>query len=135
MANISHFTQTVNGVSTTYDIHDADAVPRSGGAVITGTILAKTADNSYIALCGSTNLDNGAYFRAYGKDYGDSSRAGTILIRARGNSNVYSDLILKPDGTAIWGSKNLAMQENTVPRSGGNVFNSNDFGRNSVQEH
>ena len=26
MANISHFTQTVNGVSTTYDIHDADAV-------------------------------------------------------------------------------------------------------------
>ena len=33
MANISHFTQTVNGVSTTYDIHDANAVPRSGGAV------------------------------------------------------------------------------------------------------
>lgn len=26
MANISHFTQTVNGVSTTYDIHDASAV-------------------------------------------------------------------------------------------------------------
>ena len=26
MANISHFTQTVSGVSTTYDIHDADAV-------------------------------------------------------------------------------------------------------------
>jgi len=26
MANISHFTQTVNGVSVTYDIHDADAV-------------------------------------------------------------------------------------------------------------
>ena len=27
MANISHFTQTVSGVSTTYDIHDANAVP------------------------------------------------------------------------------------------------------------
>jgi len=26
MANISHFTQTVSGVSVTYDIHDADAV-------------------------------------------------------------------------------------------------------------
>jgi len=26
MANISHFTQTVNGVSVTYDIHDADAI-------------------------------------------------------------------------------------------------------------
>ena len=38
MANISHFTQTVNGVSTTYDIHDANAVPRSGGAVMTGRL-------------------------------------------------------------------------------------------------
>ena len=36
MANISHFTQTVNGVSVTYDIHDANAIPRSGGAGITG---------------------------------------------------------------------------------------------------
>ena len=38
MANISHFTQTVNGISTTYDIHDANAIPRSGGAVMTGEI-------------------------------------------------------------------------------------------------
>ena len=135
MANISHFTQTVNGVSTTYDIHDANAIPRSGGAVFTGNILAKTTDNGYVIICGGTSPDNGAYFRAYGKDYSDSSRAGTILIRARGNSNVSFDLSLKPDGTAMWGNKNLAMQEDTVPRSGGNVFNSNDFGRNSAQSY
>jgi len=36
MANISHFTQTVNGVSTTYDIHDAGAVQKSEvGDIIT----------------------------------------------------------------------------------------------------
>ena len=33
MANISHFTQTVNGVSTTYDIHDADAVHLSANSI------------------------------------------------------------------------------------------------------
>ena len=44
MANISHFTQTVNGVSTTYDIHDADAIPREGGAVMTGTELGRIDD-------------------------------------------------------------------------------------------
>lgn len=33
MANISHFTQTVNGVSTTYDIHDANAVHLSANSI------------------------------------------------------------------------------------------------------
>ena len=33
MANISHFTQTVNGVSTTYDIHDAGAVPLPANSI------------------------------------------------------------------------------------------------------
>ena len=46
MANISHFTQTVNGVSTTYDIHDANAIPRSGGAVINGSLLP-SVDSTY----------------------------------------------------------------------------------------
>ena len=50
MANISHFTQTVNGISTTYDIHDANAVPRSGGAVMTGTSLGRTENTSNLNL-------------------------------------------------------------------------------------
>ena len=33
MANISHFTQTVNGASTTYDIHDANAVHLSANSI------------------------------------------------------------------------------------------------------
>lgn len=36
MANISHFTQTVNGVSTTYDIHDANAVDLSSNQTVGG---------------------------------------------------------------------------------------------------
>ena len=52
MANISHFTQTVNGVSTTYDIHDANAVPRSGTNELSGSIVPNT-DNAY-DLGGST---------------------------------------------------------------------------------
>ena len=36
MANISHFTQTVNGVSTTYDIHDANAVDLTNNQTVGG---------------------------------------------------------------------------------------------------
>ena len=36
MANISHFTQTVNGVSTTYDIHDAGAVDLASNQTVAG---------------------------------------------------------------------------------------------------
>ena len=36
MANISHFTQTVNGVSTTYDIHDANAVDLTSNQTVGG---------------------------------------------------------------------------------------------------
>ena len=121
MANISHFTQTVNGVSATYDIHDANAVPRSGGAVMTGEIFAKTTDDSYATFCGGNSFDNGAPVRVHGKDYSDPLYAGTVLIRAKNNSNVF-DLFLKPDGTAMWGNKNFAMQEDVVPRSGGAVM-------------
>ena len=36
MANISHFTQTVNGVSATYDIHDANAVDLTNNQTVGG---------------------------------------------------------------------------------------------------
>ena len=61
MANISHFTQTVNGVSTTYDIHDANAVPRSGGAVMAGNFLGQIDDNSKLSLGGGTG-NSSAFF-------------------------------------------------------------------------
>jgi hypothetical protein len=54
--------------------------------------------------------------------------AGFFRIRAfdgttRQSLNGYAN------GTLTWGSKNVAMQENVVPRSGGAVFSGNIFGR------
>ena len=59
MANISHFTQTVNGVSTTYDIHDADAIPRSGGAVLTGQEFSRNVNDSFLILRGGGTTAGG----------------------------------------------------------------------------
>ena len=101
MANISHFTQTVNGVSTTYDIHDANAVPRSGGAVLTGGLFARTVNNNYATYCGGTGFDNSASVRVHGKDFTDSLYAGAVLIRAKDGTRE-KNMVLKPDGTWTW---------------------------------
>jgi len=99
MANISHFTQTVNGISTTYDIHDANAVPRSGGAVMTGNTLARTVDNSYFFIEGGTGTSNGGLIALYGKNY-STTNAGGITLACHGSSD--KTMILKPSGTWTW---------------------------------
>ena len=98
MANISHFTQTVNGVSTTYDIHDANAIPRSGGAVMTGTDLARTDNTSRFTLRGGSAIGDGASFTLYGKNSGDQSGAIYLNPRTSASRNMY----LYPDGTWTW---------------------------------
>ena len=104
MANISHFTQTVNGVSTTYDIHDAGAVPRSGGAVMRDILYCNVA-NSRIGIGGGTVFGNGAVIIVYGKGFSDSSyspsRAGAIYLRADITS-ASKGMLLYPDGTWTW---------------------------------
>ena len=99
MANISHFTQTVNGVSTTYDIHDANAIPRSGGAVMTDDSLERTIDNSTFRIGGGNGFDAGASVIVSGKNR--ANLAGTVLFRAKDSSNVRV-MYLYPDGTWIW---------------------------------
>ena len=102
MANISHFTQTVNGVSTTYDIHDANAVPRSGGAVLSGNFWAKTTNDSNIAICGGTDSGS-AMIHIYGKNHSFYNLNGAVrLIPANANLNIDKDMQLKPDGTWTW---------------------------------
>ena len=95
MANISHFTQTVNGVSTTYDIHDANAVPRSGGEVMTGTRISKTADNSELSLDGGTGWEQGSTITLFGKD-----NSGKILLAV--NDGTRRVMYLYPNGTWTW---------------------------------
>ena len=104
MANISHFTQTVNGVSTTYDIHDANAIPRSGGAVITGRSLYRTVDSDYLRIGGGTAWGNGSQVIIFGKDFtgGDTPpRAGAIYLRADIGSESRG-MNLYPNGNWTW---------------------------------
>lgn len=101
MANISHFTQTVNGVSTTYDIHDAGAVPRSGGAVMYGVLLGRVDDNAVLRICGGTNFDTGSSITVHGKNYYDPIYAGTVLIVTKDGLN-RKQMYMSPDGTWIW---------------------------------
>ena len=100
MANISHFTQTVNGVSTTYDIHDANAIPRSGGAVITGTDLNRNIDNSGLTLGGGTEWYTGGIVSVWGAENRD--RPGYVLIQPAVSQTVKSWMNLMPDGTWQW---------------------------------
>ena len=99
MANISHFTQTVNGVSTTYDIHDADAIPRSGGAVMTGAIYR--ANTTYmLTLGGGTYWGSGASIDLCGADFSDE--AGFIVLAPTISSTSIRKMFLQPNGTWIW---------------------------------
>ena len=99
MANISHFTQTVNGVSTTYDIHDADAIPRSGGAVMAGPIYR--ANTTYmLTLGGGTYWDSGASIDLCGADFSDE--AGFIVLAPAISSTSIRKMFLQPNGTWTW---------------------------------
>jgi len=99
MANISHFTQTVNGVSVTYDIHDANAIPRSGGAVMTGAELARDVTSSTILIAGGTQWNTGSSVSLSGKN--NTGSEGFITFTAH-NGTSFKQMSLKPDGTWTW---------------------------------
>ena len=100
MANISHFTQTVNGVSTTYDIHDANAIPRSGGAVMTGNVLGRTVSDGSLILCGGMGYDTGASIDLYSANYFGYGLTGALRFRTRSTSEKI--MYLYPSGTWTW---------------------------------
>ena len=101
MANISHFTQTVNGVSTTYDIHDANAVPRSGGSVMTGSrsIIGRVDNNAYLNLCGGLDWENGATVSVVGKSR--NIYPGMVIIHPNDGAQEHN-MFLQPNGTWTW---------------------------------
>ena len=100
MANISHFTQTVNGVSTTYDIHDANAVPRSGGAVMTGSVLSRIVNDSFFRIDGGISYNDGGSLILCGNQFPD--RPGVVWFHISAGPANYRDMILYPDGTWTW---------------------------------
>lgn len=145
MANISHFTQTVNGVSTTYDIHDADAVPRSGGAVMSGASLARIVDNDHLSLCGGSVSENGAYIALYGKDdvtykgqvriiANNGTRTTTLEVTPGGDVTVRNCLALFPgtDNTTVLGTS--VYRWKTVYAATGTINTSDSRLKNSVKD-
>ena len=100
MANISHFTQTVNGVSTTYDIHDANAVPRSGGAVMTGR-LYKTTNASSFAIGGGSTWDGGGSIELFGNEEIEAYR-GMVRLQPALDGSLFWQMDLKTGGTLTW---------------------------------
>ena len=99
MANISHFTQTVNGVSTTYDIHDANAVPRSGGAVMTGDLLASSTINS---IGFGFGWGYGSTIYTYSSTHSTAERQGVIRLQPLKTTSDFKTMVLQPDGTWTW---------------------------------
>ena len=119
MANISHFTQTVNGISTTYDIHDAGAIPLSGSNAITGSIspatdiscdlgspncdfanvYAKNVKTRQIVDSLHLNYNNGAFIILRGKQ--QIGETGLFKIYAYDGTNE-KYLVGKPDGYLAW---------------------------------
>ena len=101
MANISHFTQTVNGVSTTYDIHDANAVPRRGGAVMKGP-LYRDITTYMLTLGGGKYWDSGAAIDLRGADFNGGDGGGVIVLAPATSSTSIRKMFLQPSGTWTW---------------------------------
>jgi hypothetical protein len=104
MANISHFTQTVNGISTTYDIHDANAIPRSLGPVMNNGELGCKNNTGTFVLCSGINSNNGGNIVLYANEFGDAGNnyRGSVALYALMSASVYKSMFLYPSGTWTW---------------------------------
>ena len=79
-----------------------------------------------LVCCGGNGVTNGAYLALYGASRTDGFQGRFDLV-AKGSSDY--KLTGLPTGTLTWGSKNVAMQEDVIPRSGGNVLTGSEFAR------
>ena len=75
------------------------AIPRSGGAVITGLSIGRVYNTSYLNLCGGLDWSNGATISLSGKDA--DTNTGFILLHPS-NETQNKTMLLKPDGTWVW---------------------------------
>ena len=85
----------INGATTQLDIHDANAVPRSGGSVMTSRLLARTDTTGEFVLSGGTEWFDGSFIALHGENHND---AASVALIGAGSQRMN----LKPDGTWTW---------------------------------
>ena len=78
---------------------ESDVVPRSGGAVMTGTSLSRTVDNSELRFEAGSGWNKGGAILVFGKDH--STVPGQVQLRPSNGTNAAS-MFLYPDGTWTW---------------------------------
>ena len=106
-----------------------DYIPKSGGAVLSGNTLARTVEDSFLNLRGGMDNTNSSTITLYGKDCNGFNGAVRIVAR-NSTQNQRTDMYMTPDGTLTWGTKNVAMYEDVIPRGGGAVITGGALSRN-----
>ena len=76
-----------------------DYVPRSGGAVFSGSEFTKTGNTSYLSLSGGNAWLSGGCIALYGPAY---PRAGRVQLVPANNNSDFKAMNLGPDGTWTW---------------------------------
>ena len=104
---------------------------------IASSLISKTSNSGVLTVRGGISDAEGASLSLYGKDYGGSpGLIGNIYMTAYGNSDytnfrIYPNGIIRVYNNSTATTKNVAMQEDTVPRSGGAVMTGNFLGRDT----
>ena len=83
--------------------HNANEfVPRSGGAVMTGSTLGRTVNDGEFRLDGGFGWDNGASISLRGKDL---QGGGSVVLYPSNGSSENRWMFLNPNGTWTWGGQ------------------------------
>lgn len=75
------------------------AVPRSGGAVMTGGDLYRTVNYDILRIGGGTNSADGGYIQVNGMN---NAFSGVVRMIPLGLNTVYKQMLLYPNGTWTW---------------------------------
>lgn len=100
---------------------------------IASSLINKTSTSGSLALRGGSTPQDGASIGLYGKDY-TGALSGSIYMTAYGNSDstsfrIYPSGAVRVTNTSTGITKNVAMQEDVIPRSGGAVLSGTLFTR------
>ena len=115
------------------DNHVGACIPRAGGNVVTGSSLGRVDDTGVFQVCGGQTGADGGSISLTGKNHGASD--GAVELTAYDGVDSTGVQIL-PDGTMTvtypdTTVKNVAMAEDVIPRSGGEVISGNEIYRTS----